>query len=57
MYVEPRQGSPEIAAPWAEHGITSLARYYTSPMKYAPDLFSKDSAALEALLCKRGLRV
>lgn len=46
-----------MAARWAEHGITSRAQYYISPIKYDPDLFSKDSAALEALLCERGFRV
>jgi nitroreductase len=45
---------PEMAARWAEHGITSLAQFYTSKIKYDPDLFAKDSAALEALLRERG---
>ena len=38
----------------AEHGITSLAQYYTSKIKYDPDRFAQDSAALEALLRERG---
>jgi nitroreductase len=46
--------SPEMAARWAEHGITSLAQFYTSKIKYDPDLFARDSAALEALLRERG---
>jgi nitroreductase len=45
---------PEMAAMWAEHGITSLAQYYTSKIKYDPDRFAEDSAALEALLRARG---
>ncbi|MBI3369217.1 MAG: nitroreductase family protein [Burkholderiales bacterium] len=45
---------PEMAARWAEHGITSLAQFYTSKIKYDPDLFAEDSAALEALIRERG---
>jgi nitroreductase len=45
---------PEMAARWAEHGITSLAQFYTSKIKYDPDQFAQDSAALEALLRQRG---
>lgn len=45
---------PEMAARWAEHGITSLAQFYTSKIKYDPDLFAEDSAALEGLLRERG---
>ena len=37
-----------------EHGITSLAQFYTSRIKYDPDRFATDSAALEALLRERG---
>lgn len=47
---------PEMAARWAEHGITSLAQFYTSKIKYDPDAFAQDSAALEALLRERGFR-
>ena len=31
-------------------GITSLAQYYTSDMKYAPDVFERDSVKLRELL-------
>jgi nitroreductase len=44
------QHSPEMAALWAEHGITTLAQYYTSRIKYDPDLFAEDSQALDALM-------
>jgi hypothetical protein len=43
-------------ARWAEHGITSLAQFYTSKIKYDPDQFALDSAALEDLLRARGFR-
>ena len=46
-----------MAAHWAEHGIDSLAQYYTSRIKYDPDRFAEDSAALEALLRERGFLV
>jgi nitroreductase len=39
---------------WDEHGISSLAQFYTSKIKYDPDVFAVDSAALEALLRQRG---
>lgn len=39
---------------WTDHGITSLAQFYTSRIKYDPDVFAVDSAALEALLRERG---
>jgi hypothetical protein len=45
---------PEMAGLWQRHGITSLAQYYTSKIKYDPDVFAPDSAALEALLRERG---
>ena len=48
---------PEMAARWAELGITSLAQYYTSKIKYDPDLFARDSVALEALLRARGFLI
>jgi hypothetical protein len=38
----------------AEHGITHLAQFYTSRIKYDPDVFARDSEALEALLRARG---
>jgi hypothetical protein len=47
---------PEMAARWARHGITSLAQFYTSKIKYDPDQFALDSAALEDLLRGRGFR-
>lgn len=37
-----------------ELGITSLAQYYTSDMKYAPDVFERDSQKLRALLEAKG---
>lgn len=45
---------PEMAARWQAHGITSLAQFFTSRIKYDPDAFATDSAALEALLRERG---
>ena len=45
---------PEVAKRWAEHGITSLAQFYTSKLKYDPDQFAVDSAALRELLTARG---
>ncbi len=45
---------PEMAALWQQHGITSLAQFYTSKIKYDPDQFAVDSAALRALLRQRG---
>ena len=37
-----------------EHGIRSLAQFYTSKIKYDPDRFAVDSTALHALLRARG---
>jgi hypothetical protein len=48
---------PEMARLWQEHGITSLAQFYTSKIKYDPDVFAPDSAALEALLRQRGFLI
>ncbi len=48
------ESSPAMAALWAEHGITSLAQYYTSKIKYDPDRFAAWSADMEALLRERG---
>jgi hypothetical protein len=45
---------PEMVARMEEHGITSLAQFYTSKIKYDPDRFALDSAALQALLRVRG---
>jgi hypothetical protein len=44
----------EMRRRWDEHGITSLAQFYTSKIKYDPDQFAVDSAALEGLLRERG---
>ena len=49
-----RAMGPEVVARMAELGITSLAQFYTSDMKYAPEPFERDSAALRALLEERG---
>ena len=43
-----------MARLWAEHGITSLAQYYTSKIKYDPDQFRVDADALHALMTDRG---
>ncbi len=48
---------PEMAALWAEHGIESLAQYYTSKIKYDPDRFADFSEDIHALLRERGLLV
>ena len=48
---------PEMAALWAEHGITTLAQYYTSPIKYDPDRFEVFSRDIEMLLRERGFWV
>ncbi len=48
--------SPRMAALWQEHGIGSLAQYYTSPIKYDPDRFAGFSADIETLLSERGWR-
>ena len=37
--------------------ITSLAQYYTSTIKYDPDQFAIDSAALVTLLREHGFLV
>lgn len=48
---------PEMAALWQQHGIESLAQYYTSKIKYDPDRFAGFSEAIEALLRERGFLV
>ena len=48
---------PEMAELWAQHGITSLAQYYTSKIKYDPDRFGPFSDDIEALLRERGFLV
>ena len=42
--------NPELKAMIEEHGIRTLAEFYTSKVKYDPDIFREDSAALKALL-------
>ncbi len=49
-----RAMGPEMVQRMAEHGIHSLAQFYTSKIKYDPDQFALDSAALHALLRARG---
>ena len=41
---------PEMKAEIEAHGITSLAQFYTSEIKYDPDAFRRDAAKLRALL-------
>jgi len=45
---------PEVAAEFERRGITSLAQFYTSDLKYAPQRFAEDSAKLRALFEERG---
>jgi len=45
---------PEMARRWQEHGISSLAQFYTSKIKYDPDVFRRDSDRLRALMEQRG---
>lgn len=45
---------PRLKSLADEHGITSLAQFYTSKVKYDPDQFAADSAALQATLKKAG---
>jgi nitroreductase len=47
----------EVVEQMAALGISSLAQFYTSKMKYDPDRFAEDSMALEALLRERGFLV
>jgi hypothetical protein len=44
----------EMARLMDEHGITSLAQFYTSKIKYDPDSFREFSAELRAMLEERG---
>jgi len=41
---------PNVKTAIEANGITSLAQYYTSEIKYDPDVFREDSAKLRALL-------
>ena len=45
---------PRLKALAEEHGITSLAQFYTSKVKYDPDQFALDAAALRSTLEKAG---
>jgi nitroreductase len=45
---------PRVKAAIEAKGITSLAQYYTSEIKYDPDEFREDSAKLRALLEAKG---
>jgi len=49
-----RSMGEEIVAKMEELGITSLAHYYTSDMKYAPQVFERDSVKLRELLEAKG---
>jgi nitroreductase len=49
-----RAMGPEVVQRMEELGITSLAQFYTSTIKYDPDRFAEDSVALRALLEARG---
>lgn len=46
--------SEAMARLWTEHGISSLAQFYTSKIKYDPDQFRIDADALNALMHRRG---
>ncbi|MBQ0931312.1 nitroreductase family protein [Ideonella alba] len=45
---------PHMAERWRELGIESLAHYYTSPIKYDPDVFAEFSAEMEQALRRNG---
>ena len=49
-----RSMGPEMIEKMDALGISSLAQYYTSDIKYATPAFERDSAELEALLRERG---
>ena len=49
-----RSMGEEMVKRMDEHGITSLAQYYTSELKYAPDTFERDSQKLHALMARKG---
>ncbi|MFZ4649513.1 MAG: nitroreductase family protein [Rubrivivax sp.] len=46
--------TPRLKALAEEHGITSLAQFYTSRVKYDPEVFQRDSDALRETLHKAG---
>jgi hypothetical protein len=45
---------PELRAEIEAAGITSLAQFYTSKIKYDPDYFAPKSAEILALLARQG---
>jgi nitroreductase len=45
---------PGIKAAIEEHGITSLAQFYTSKIKYDPDVFAEDSDKIKKHLEEKG---
>jgi nitroreductase len=49
-----RSMGPEVIQQMEAQGITSLAQFYTSDMKYAPQVFERDSALLRDLLQAKG---
>jgi nitroreductase len=49
-----RSMGPEMVQRMADAGITSLAQFYTSKIKYDPDQFAVDAQALQSLLAKKG---
>jgi nitroreductase len=49
-----RSMGPEVIERMEALGITSLAQYYTSDIKYAPHTFERDSQALQTLMAERG---
>jgi len=49
-----RSMGPQIMQRMAEHGITHLAQFYTSRIKYDPDIFARDSEQLLELIRWRG---
>ena len=48
-----RSMGPQIMQRMAEHGITHLAQFYTSRIKYDPDIFARDSEQLLELMRSR----
>lgn len=52
-----RNADPSLVERMREAGITSLAQYYTSPLKYDPDLFARFSREIAAEIEARGFGV
>ena len=52
-----RNADPSLIEQMREAGITSLAQYYTSPLKYDPDLFARFSREIHAAIEARGFGV